>query len=41
MVKILQEEWRATADQPIEAGTRIVVTDLKGTRLTVERLESE
>lgn len=41
MVKILQEEWRATADQPIEAGARIVVTDLKGTRLTVERLESE
>ncbi len=41
MVRILREEWRATASQPIPAGTQIVVTDVKGARLTVERLETE
>jgi membrane protein implicated in regulation of membrane protease activity len=41
MVRILREEWRATAPQPIPEGVRIVVTDLQGARLTVERLEDE
>lgn len=40
MVRILNEEWRATADQAIDAGTRIVVTEVAGTRLFVEKLES-
>ena len=39
MVRILREEWRATALQPIPKGTRIVVTEIQGARLTVERLE--
>jgi membrane protein implicated in regulation of membrane protease activity len=39
MVRILNEEWRATALGPIAAGTRIVVTDVLGTRLMVEQLE--
>ena len=38
MVRILNEEWRATANQTIEAGQRIVVTEVKGTRLFVELL---
>ena len=38
MVRILNEEWRATANQTIEAGQRIVVTEVKGTRLSVELL---
>lgn len=40
MVKILNEEWRATSPGPIESGARIVVTDVEGTRLRVERVES-
>lgn len=39
MVRILNEEWRATAHQPIPANTRIVVTEVQGARLIVERLE--
>lgn len=39
MVRILNEEWRATAPGKIPAGSKIVVTDIKGARLTVERLE--
>ena len=38
MVRILNEEWRAAANQPIEAGQRILVTEVEGTRLFVERL---
>lgn len=41
MVRILNEEWRATADHPIAAGETIVVMDLKGARLIVERLETK
>lgn len=41
MVRVLREKWRATADQPIATGERIVVTKIQGTRLTVERLEDE
>jgi membrane protein implicated in regulation of membrane protease activity len=40
MVRILNEEWRATSPGPIEHGARIVVTDVEGTRLSVERVES-
>ena len=40
MVRVLREEWRATADQQIDAGERIVVTDVKGTRLIVELVET-
>lgn len=39
MVRILNEEWRATAPGKIEAGSRIVVTNVDGARLIVERLE--
>ncbi len=39
MVRILQEEWRAMASQKIEQGTRVVVTEVRGTRLVVEPLE--
>jgi membrane protein implicated in regulation of membrane protease activity len=40
MVRILHEEWRATADQHIEAGEKVVVTDVQGTRLVVEQLKT-
>ncbi|MFQ5522698.1 MAG: NfeD family protein [Acidimicrobiia bacterium] len=39
MVKVLNEEWRATALQPIPANTRIVVTAVEGARLLVEPVE--
>lgn len=39
MVRILQEEWRASAPQKIEKGTRVVVTAVQGTRLVVEPIE--
>lgn len=39
MVRILREEWRASAPQAIPAGERIVVTDVQGARLMVELLE--
>lgn len=39
MVRILNEQWRATSPGPIPAGTRIVVTNVDGARLIVERLE--
>ncbi len=40
MVRILNEEWRATALQGISAGARIIVTDVDGARLIVEQLEN-
>ncbi len=40
MVRILNEEWRATALGPISTGSRIVVTNVEGARLIVEPLES-
>jgi membrane protein implicated in regulation of membrane protease activity len=40
LVRIINEQWRATAPQRIETGSRVVVTDVNGTRLVVERLES-
>lgn len=40
MVKVHQEEWRATAHQPIAQGTPIVVTEVRGTRFVVEPVET-
>ncbi len=40
MVRVLNEEWRATALAPIRTGARVVVTDVQGARLVVEQLES-
>ncbi len=39
MVRILNEEWRATALGKIPAGSSIVVTEVDGARLIVEQLE--
>lgn len=39
MVRILNEEWRAAAMGRIESGTRVMVTEVKGTRLVVEPIE--
>lgn len=39
MVRILNEEWRATSLGMIESGTRVMVTEVKGTRLVVEPIE--
>jgi membrane protein implicated in regulation of membrane protease activity len=39
MVRILNEEWRATSLGKIPAGKRIVVTEVDGARLIVEQLE--
>lgn len=39
MVRILNEEWRATSPGRIPAGSKIVVTDVDGARLIVEQLE--
>jgi membrane protein implicated in regulation of membrane protease activity/DNA-binding ferritin-like protein (Dps family) len=39
MVKVESEQWRAVAPQPIAAGEKIVVTDVRGARLVVEPLE--
>ena len=39
MVRILGEEWRATSDGPIPAGTQVVVTEVRGARLVVSPLE--
>ena len=39
MVRILHEEWRATAAGKIPAGAKIVVTEVDGARLVVEQLE--
>jgi membrane protein implicated in regulation of membrane protease activity len=40
MVRVLNEEWRATAPAPIPAGAQVIVTEIQGARLIVERLES-
>lgn len=39
MVRILNEEWRATALSSIPAGEKIVVMEVEGARLVVEQLE--
>jgi membrane protein implicated in regulation of membrane protease activity len=40
MVRVSTEEWRAVAPQPIPAGEKIVVTEVRGARLVVEPLET-
>lgn len=40
IVRIGGEEWRATADQSIPAGTQVVVLEVSGTRLVVTPLET-
>lgn len=40
MVRVGQEEWRATALQPIKEGSPIVVVEVRGTRFLVEPLET-
>jgi membrane protein implicated in regulation of membrane protease activity len=40
MVKIESEEWRATGPQPIPAGQRISVVEVRGARLVVEPIEN-
>ncbi|MGH8926466.1 MAG: NfeD family protein [Acidimicrobiia bacterium] len=40
IVRIGGEEWRATADQPIPAGTQVVVLEVSGSRLVVTPLET-
>jgi len=39
MVRILNEEWRATSLGKVPAGAKIVVTQVDGARLIVEQLE--
>lgn len=39
MVRVGTEEWRATAPQVVPAGQKIVVTEVRGSRLVVEPLE--
>ncbi len=41
MVRILNEEWRATSLGKIPAGSKIVVTQVDGARLIVEQLETD
>lgn len=36
LVRIDGEEWRATASTPLAAGTKVVVREVRGTRLVVE-----
>ncbi|MGH8958086.1 MAG: NfeD family protein [Acidimicrobiia bacterium] len=40
IVRIGGEEWRATSDQPILAGTQVVVLEVSGSRLVVMPLET-
>jgi membrane protein implicated in regulation of membrane protease activity len=39
MIRVLNEEWRAAALGRIEVGTRVLVVDVRGTRLAVEPIE--
>ncbi len=39
MVRVLNEEWRAVSMSRIEIGTKIMVVDVRGTRLMVEPVE--
>ena len=40
MARVLNEEWRVTSPALIQAGTQIIVTDIEGTRLVVEKVET-
>ncbi len=39
LVRIGGEEWRATSDQPIAAGTQVMVQEVTGTKLVVTPIE--
>ena len=41
MVRIGGEEWRASAAEPIEVDTRVMVTEIDGTRLVVVPVPQE
>jgi len=41
MVKISGESWRAIADENISAGEKIIVKEVKGVRLKVEKISHE
>ncbi len=41
MVRIGGEEWRASAAEPIEVDTRVMVTEIDGTRLVVVPIPQE
>ena len=41
MVRVGGEQWRAMADGPIEPDTRVVVTEIRGTRLVVVPVPQE
>lgn len=41
MVKVESEEWRAIAPQPVPVGQRVIVTEVRGSRLVVEPLETQ
>ena len=41
MVRVGGEQWRAMADEPIEPDTRVVVTEIRGTRLVVVPIPKE
>ena len=41
MVRIGGEEWRASATEPIDVDTRVVVTEIDGTRLVVVPVPQE
>ncbi|MGQ0850009.1 MAG: NfeD family protein [Actinomycetota bacterium] len=39
MVRIGGEEWRATSDEPLAAGTQVVVQEVRGARLVVTPID--
>ena len=41
MVRVGGEQWRAVSDEPIESDTRVVVTEIRGTRLVVVPVPQE
>jgi membrane protein implicated in regulation of membrane protease activity len=43
MVKVGTEEWKATVDDDVEIpeGSRVTVTEVRGTRLVVERADTD
>jgi membrane-bound ClpP family serine protease len=38
-VRVETEVWRASADEPIEAGARVRVVSVSGTRMRVIRID--
>lgn len=41
LVRVDNEEWRATSDRPVPAGSRVIVRDVRGARLYVVPLETK